>query len=83
MSLCAICLKKYEPANPQTNPRPAQKYMTIKKTSSNRVKELRERREALGIVQVNLYAHKDDVRRIKDYAAKLQKARDKTTSQEQ
>jgi len=48
------------------------------KTSSDRVKALRERREALGLAQLNLYADKRDHAAIKRFAAGLQALREKS-----
>jgi len=45
------------------------------KTAAQRMAEQRQRRAALGLVQINLYADKRDHAAIKDFAAKLQAKR--------
>ena len=47
------------------------------KTVSARVAELRARRQAAGLVRLELYAHPEDHQPIKALAEKLQKRRDK------
>lgn len=49
---------------------------TPPKTTAQRVQALRQRRDALGLVRLELYAHPDDWTQIKALAEKLQKVRD-------
>lgn len=51
--------------------------MTAARTTTQRVSALRQRREALGLKRLELYAHEDDHKPIKDYAAKLQRKRER------
>lgn len=51
--------------------------MGAAKTTTKRVHELRERRAALGLSRLELYAHPEDHEPIKSYAAKLQRKRQK------
>lgn len=46
------------------------------KTTTQRVHALRQRREALGLERIEMYAHKEDHEAIKEYAAKLQRKRE-------
>lgn len=53
----------------------------IAKTNAQRQAELKERRQAAGLVPVtNLWAHPDDVQPIREHAAKLARKRAKTAS---
>jgi hypothetical protein len=47
----------------------------IAKTPTERVQELRQRREALGLTRLELYAHPEDHEAIKALAEKLQRKR--------
>jgi hypothetical protein len=47
------------------------------KTPTERVQELRQRREALGLTRLELYVHPDDHEAIKALAAKLQRKRER------
>jgi hypothetical protein len=47
------------------------------KTTTERVQELRQRREALGLTRLELYVHPEDHEAIKAYAAKLQRKRER------
>jgi len=49
------------------------------KTPTTRVAELRARRQAAGLVRLELYAHPDDHPPIKALADKLQKRREKVS----
>ena len=51
--------------------------MNAAKTSAQRMNETRDRRAALGLVRLELYAHPDDHEAIKAHAAKLQRKRAK------
>lgn len=48
----------------------------IAKTNAERVQALRQRREALGLTRLELYAHPADHESIKAHAAKLQRKRE-------
>jgi hypothetical protein len=48
----------------------------MSKTPTERVQELRERREAQGLTRLDLYVHPEDVEPIKAYAAKRQRKRE-------
>lgn len=45
------------------------------KNTAERVQALRQRRQELGLVRVELWAHESDAERLKKYAARLQKLR--------
>jgi hypothetical protein len=45
------------------------------KPTAERVQALRERREALGLIRLELYVHPDDAEAVKKYAATKRKAR--------
>ncbi len=47
------------------------------KTVSQRVQALRQRREALGLTRIELYAYPADHESIKNYAAQLQRRRER------
>ena len=49
------------------------------KTVNERKQAERDRRRALGQVNVQEWVHRDDAERLRAYAAKLRKARDKAT----
>jgi hypothetical protein len=49
----------------------------IAKTPTERVQELRQRREALGLTRLELYVHPEDHEAVKAYAAKLQRKRER------
>jgi hypothetical protein len=51
--------------------------MAAAKTGTERMREMRQRREALGLVRLELYAHPGDHAAIKALAAKLQGKREK------
>ncbi len=57
---------------------PANQTAAPPKTSAQRVAELRARRKALDLKQLNLYAHPDDCEAIKAYAIKLSAKRAKS-----
>jgi hypothetical protein len=48
------------------------------KTVNERVQELRQRREALGLTRLEVYAHPEDHEPIKALAVKLQRKRERT-----
>lgn len=52
--------------------------MNAAKTTSERVRDLRERRA--GLKRVEVYAHPDDAEAIKRYAARLARRRAKTAT---
>jgi hypothetical protein len=60
---------------PATN----EKYSAVAaaKTTTERVQELRQRRETLQLKRLELYAHEGDHEAIKAYAAKLQRKRER------
>jgi hypothetical protein len=47
------------------------------KTSAERVRELRERRDVLGLTRIELYVNPDDHVAIKALAARLQRKRER------
>jgi hypothetical protein len=47
------------------------------KTTTERVQELRQRRELLGLTRLEIYVHPDDHEAIKALAAKLQRKRER------
>jgi hypothetical protein len=49
----------------------------IAKTTTERVQELRQRRELLGLTRLEIYVHPDDHEAIKALAAKLQRKRER------
>ena len=51
--------------------------MSAAKTVNQRSRELRERRSALGLTRLEIWAHPDDHEPIKAHAAKLQRKRQK------
>lgn len=53
--------------------------ITTKKTSAQRVKELRQRRNDAGLVRMEIYANPLDHAAIKQFAAELQAERKKLT----
>lgn len=53
---------------------------TPPKTTAQRQQALRQRREALGLEPLQIYAHRDDWDQIKALAERLQKLRDQAVS---
>jgi hypothetical protein len=51
------------------------------KTSAEKMRELRQRREAMGLTRLELYAHPEDHAALKKEAAKLQRKREKERTQ--
>jgi hypothetical protein len=54
--------------------------MRAAKTAAERIRLMRERREALGLTRLELYAHPDDHQAIKDTAARLQRRRERAAA---
>lgn len=51
------------------------------KTTTERQREMRQRREAAGLKEVrNVWCHPDDEARVKAYVARLNAARERSTS---
>lgn len=56
--------------------------MNAAKTAAQRVREVRQRRAAAGLVRLELWAHPDDHEAIKEAAAKLQRRRERAAKKE-
>ena len=57
--------------------------MSEPKSATERVAELRARRERLGLQRMEMYVHPDDRDRVQKYARRLQRQRERQASEPQ